>query len=240
MELEIKGFIETSFCDWDGNLSSVVFLPGCNFRCPFCQNRELVLAPQELPTVPFEVIRSFLHQRREWIDGVVVTGGEPTLWKEQLDRLMGDIRAIGPGIKLDTNGSRPDDLERLIDSGLLDFIAMDIKAPLDERYSQAAGVPVRVEDLKRSIRMIREFGAYEFRTTMVPGIVGEAEVMAIAEAIDGADRYALQRFVPDNSLDREFQGAVPYDDGFISRMVEIAETHVGYCFYRGKVGVGLS
>lgn len=238
--LEIKGFVETSLCDWDGRISSVVFLPGCNFRCPFCQNGELILDYGKLPTVGFDSIAEYLTARDDWIDGVVITGGEPTIW-DDLPPLAKRVKQLGMNVKLDTNGSRPEAIRDLIRSGLVDYLAMDVKAPLDERYHEAAGVKVPIEKLRRSIEIISGFGdAYEFRTTLVPGLVGEEEMRLIGEAVEGAKRLVLQRFVPENSLDKRFRRAVPYHDSFVNRLLDIAGNHVETCFYRGKIGVGLS
>jgi pyruvate formate lyase activating enzyme len=238
--LEIKGFVETSLCDWDGCISSVVFLPGCNFRCPFCQNGDLILDPAKLPTVTFDEITGYLNAHQGWVDGVVITGGEPTIWKD-LGLLVRRIKDLGLGVKLDTNGSHPEVVRDFIDSGLIDFVAMDVKAPLDDRYHEAAGVKVPLENLRESIEIISGFGdRYEFRTTLVPGIVGEEEMRLIGEAVEGAKSLVLQRFVPENSLDKRFRRAVPYSDSFVTRLLEIARGHVQHCFYRGKIGVGLS
>ena len=238
--LEIKGFVETSLCDWDGCISSVVFLPRCNFRCPFCQNGELILDWESLPTIDFDTVAGYLTAHADWIDGVVITGGEPTIW-DDLPQLVGRFKGLGMRVKLDTNGSRPEAVRELIRQDLVDYIAMDIKAPLDQRYQTAAGVKVAVEDIKQSIEVISGFGdAYEFRTTLVPGLVGEEEMRLIAEAVKGARRLVLQRFVPENSLDNRFRRAVPFQDSFVTRLLEIAGNHVETCFYRGKIGVGLS
>jgi pyruvate formate lyase activating enzyme len=237
---QIKGFVETSFCDWDGKISSVIFLPGCNLRCPFCQNGDLILRYGDLPTIDFETVAHSLKQHRDWIDGVVITGGEPTL-RAGLPDLAGEIKSLGFGIKLDTNGTRPDVIADLTGRGLVDYIAMDLKAPLDERYDRAAGVSVDLELIRRSIAIIISLGdSYEFRTTLVPELIGEDEIRGIAEEIDGARRYILQRFVPQNSLDNSMRRAIPYDDSFVSRLVNLASEHVQTCFYRGKIGVGLS
>jgi pyruvate formate lyase activating enzyme len=237
---EIKGFVETSLCDWDGCISSVVFLPGCNFRCPFCQNGDLIQDYDNLPTVAFDSIAAYLTARNDWIDGVVLTGGEPTIWND-LGALAARFKQLGMKVKLDTNGSWPEAVLELIDSGVVDYLAMDIKAPLDQRYNKAAGVGVPIDKLRRSIEIISDFGdAYEFRTTLVPGLVGEEEMRLIAEAVEGAKRLILQRFVPENSLDKRFRHAVPYHDSFVNRLLEIAGNHVETCFYRGKIGVGLS
>ncbi len=238
--IEIKGFIETSFCDWDGYLSSVLFLPGCNLRCPFCQNGDLILAPEKLPTIEFESVERSLISRRNWIDGVVITGGEPTIHAG----ISGFIRAIkdlGFKVKLDTNGTRPEVLEELISDDLLDYIAMDIKAPLDESYHSAAGREVDLKKLHTSIGIIRGFGSnYEFRTTLVPGIIDELAIERIARAIKGAKRYVLQRFVPENSLDNSYRQAIPFNEIFVTRLLDIAGRHISEVAYRGKIGVGLS
>jgi pyruvate formate lyase activating enzyme len=237
---EIKGFVETSFCDWDGKLSSVVFLPGCNFRCPFCQNGELISGSAELPTVRRSGVEDYLRTKRGWIDGVVITGGEPTIWKG-LGELAGGFKRMGFGVKLDTNGTNPGMLEALLEEGLVDYVAMDIKSSLDERYNEAAGVAVDLDSVLRSIAIVKSMGdASEFRTTLAPGIVGKAEIESIGESIHGARRYILQRFVPDNSLDTAMRQALPYHDDFIAQLVEIASSYVDVCFYRGKIGVGLS
>jgi pyruvate formate lyase activating enzyme len=118
---------------------------------------------------------------------------------------------------------------------------MDVKAPLDRRYHEAAGVKVSLQSLRESIEVISGFGeAYEFRTTLVPGLVGEEEIGLIAKAIEGAKRLVLQRFVPENSLDKRFKRAVPFQDSFVNHLLDIAGNHVETCFYRGKIGVGLS
>ena len=237
---EIKGFVETSLCDWDGCLSSVIFLPGCNLRCPFCQNGDLVLRPQELPTVEFDSVVGFLERNLNWIDGVVLTGGEPTL-RHDLSELAQEIKRLGLSVKLDTNGTRPAEIRALLEAGLVDYVAMDVKAPLDERYHSAAGVEVDLEALRESIDIVRALkDRSEFRTTLVPGLVGEEEVELVAKAIEGASKYVLQRFVPENSLDNGLRRAIPYDETFVSGLLERAGKHVGSCLYRGKLGVGLS
>jgi pyruvate formate lyase activating enzyme len=238
--LAIKGFVETSLCDWDGRVAAVLFLPGCNLRCPFCQNGDLISGYDALPSVNFEIVAAYLTQHSEWIDGVVVTGGEPTIWKDLAD-LLSRIKDLGFAVKLDTNGTNPDVIEDLCGRRLADFVAMDVKAPLDQRYSLAAGTEVDLAALRRSIELVGDLGdAGEFRTTLVPGLVGEEEVELIARAIKGARRYVLQRFVPENSLDSKLRRVVPFDDSFVSRMVRKAGQHVDSCFYRGKLGVGLS
>ncbi|MFH1219432.1 MAG: anaerobic ribonucleoside-triphosphate reductase activating protein [Candidatus Eisenbacteria bacterium] len=239
--LEIKGFVEASFCDWDGRVSSVVFLPGCNLRCPFCQNGDLILQPESMTSIDFASLRAYLSRNREWIDGVVVTGGEPTIW-DDLPQLLLWIKDLGFPLKLDTNGTRPDLLKLLVDRGLVDYIAMDLKAPLDARYAVATGVHVDLGAITRSIEIVRSCpgDAYEFRTTLVPGLVGEQEVVEIARSIEGAARYVLQQFVPGNSLDKSLRRAIPYTDDFAFHLIGKARTHVRFCFFRGRAGTSPS
>ncbi len=236
----IKGFVETSLCDWDGKISSVIFLPGCTFRCPFCQNGALVTSPGDLPSVAWEAVAGYLKAKRDWIDGVVITGGEPTMWKG-LPGIARDLKRLGMEVKLDTNGTNPDMVERLIGAGLIDYVAMDIKSALDERYHKAAGVAVDLAVIRRSIDLLMSgAAAYEFRTTLVPGIVGSEEIDSIGKTIEGARKYVLQRFVPDNSLDSRLRQTLPYRDAFIAQLVERASGYVVECFYRGKTGAELS
>ncbi|MFZ1946560.1 MAG: anaerobic ribonucleoside-triphosphate reductase activating protein [bacterium] len=235
--LEIKGFVEASFCDWDGRISAVVFLAGCNLRCPFCQNGDLVLAPERLESTGFDTLSDYLCRNREWIDGVVLTGGEPTI-SDGLQELAGRLKALGFGVKLDTNGTRPDVVRQMIDRGLVDYVAMDVKAPLDERYGAAAGAAVDLGAIRSSIATVMSMPgeAYEFRTTLVPGLVGEGEVEEVARAVRGAARLVLQQFVPDKCLDTGLRGAVPYTDAAVEGMVGRAHAHVKRCFFRGKPG----
>jgi pyruvate formate lyase activating enzyme len=237
MALKIKGFVEASFCDWDGKISTVVFLPGCNLRCPFCQNGDLVLAPDRLASVDFSALKAYLDRQKGWIDGVVLTGGEPTIWAD-LPAFAGRFRSLGLLIKLDTNGTNPGMLEEVLRGGLVDFVAMDVKAPLDRRYDRAAGVAVDLEAIRASIGILLSSlgNACEFRTTLVPGLVGEEEVVDIARALGAEARYVLQTFVPEKCLDTALERAIPYSDAFVVRLTDKARAHVKSCFFRGRTG----
>jgi pyruvate formate lyase activating enzyme len=228
MNYPIKGFLETSFSDWPGKVAAVLFLPSCNFRCPFCHNHELVLRPQQLPDYPLDEIIKALHRRRGWIDGVCLTGGEPTLhaWLPALIRdLKPALRSLRmeAGVKLDTNGSNPGCLETLIGENLVDYIAMDLKGPLEvNRYGALAGVPLagdRLAGIQTSIQILLEGKVdYEFRTTLVPSLIGEEEVYELARKIRGARRYTLQNFNPRDPLDSALQKVAPWDDETLRRM----------------------
>ena len=229
----IVGFNRTSLLDWDGRVSAVIYLPGCNFRCPFCHNRQLVLAPEEYEEIPFDFIESFVRENSEFLDGIVVTGGEPTLHKD-LPELIRRIRGLGMRVKLDTNGTNPEMLEDLIKAGLIDCVAMDLKAPLDERYDDLAGVKVDVEKVKRSIKVIMESGIeYEFRTTMVPILLKPEDYESMAAFIGTAKKYVLQHFVPKNTLDPNLGVVKPLDEGKVRLIAERCKPYVRKLVIRG-------
>lgn len=233
--VDLRGFLETSFLDWDGKVSSVVFLPGCNFNCPFCSNWLLVHDSDSLPRVKLDKIEHFLAERKDFIDGVVITGGEPTIhpW---LPELMKHFKDLGLLVKLDTNGTNPEMLKQLVtrDPRLVDYIAMDIKAPLNEKYDIACGVKVDLNKIKESIKLIMNSGIdYEFRTTVIPNLLGKAEIEEIARTIAGAKKYVLQQFVPAHSLIKEMQALDPHPAETLRSFVEIAKKHVPSTIARG-------
>lgn len=198
----IKGFLETSFLDWPGRMAAVLFLGGCNFRCPFCHNAELVLAPHLLPSVALGDVLDRLHGLRGWVDGVVVSGGEPTL-SPRLSELLGRLRSAGFEIKLDTNGSRPEVLAKLIARGLVQAVDMDLKAPLEpSAYAALAGVPVQVELIRASLDLIRLSGLpHRFRTTYVPGLLDPPAVERLRGEVPDGSPFVLQGFNPRRVLD---------------------------------------
>jgi len=193
--VELAHLVPTSLLDYPDRVAAVLFTAGCNFRCPFCHNAELVL-PEKIRELQLtgkqEVFRA-LEERRGFLDGVVITGGEPTL-QPDLREFIREARQLGLLVKLDTNGSRPEVLEDLLAAGLLDYVAMDVKAPLN-RYSDFAGVPVGLSAIERSIRLVRERAPdYEFRTTVAPGIQRE-DLREIAALLAGSRCWFLQPFI---------------------------------------------
>ena len=186
--MEIKGFQETSFLDWDGKIVSTLYVAGCNFRCPFCHNSGLIERPQEYATIPQERIDNFLTERKDFIDGICLTGGEPTLYKDQgLFEFLEHIKDLGLKIKLDTNGTDPECLDQLIAKKLVDYMAMDVKGPLDQRYDRLSGVKTDLAKIEQSIKLIRESGLpYEFRTTVVPTLLDVPDIKDIAQSLAGA------------------------------------------------------
>ena len=229
--MNIKGLVKSSFVDFPGRIAVVVFTAGCNFRCPYCHNSDLVLHPQGLQDIEPDEVLAFLARRSGLIDGLVITGGEPTL-QEDLIEFCRSIVEIGIAVKLDTNGSRPGVIQRLLAEGLLDYIAMDIKATF-ARYSLATGVSSDVGKIQESIELIRSSDIdYEFRTTVVPGIISPGDIEIIAQGIAGAQRYVLQQFRPLSTL-APLDGCTPYHEDELLRMAQAAERWVELVEVRG-------
>lgn len=203
----IKGFLETSFVDWPGKLCAILFVGGCNFRCPFCHNHPLVLAPEELDTIPFPEVLTRLSRRKSWLDGVCVSGGEPTLFPG-LPAMIARLKAEGWAVKLDTNGTRPAVLEALLTQGLLDMVAMDVKAPLvQQKYNQCAGCAVDLAAIRRSIDLLTASSVpHEFRMTVSPRLHSEEDILAWRNGLGAAHSgRRLQNFSPKTTLDPFFE-----------------------------------
>lgn len=209
---EIKGFLETSFIDWPGKICSVLFLPHCNFRCLYCHNHSLVLSPEQYATLPLGDILDRLASFRDWVDGICLTGGEPTLHPD-LPSLIQEVKRLGFLVKLDTNGSHPERLERLIERKEVDFVSMDVKAPLDPiRYSRITGSSVNLELLWKSIRILKRGDVeYEFRMTVVPGLHSLDDIRQLGRQLQAGSRMVLQSFNPENPMDPSLKDTRPYD-----------------------------
>ena len=200
--MRIAGWQKNSCIDYPGRLSCVLFFTGCNFKCPYCHNPELVRGEFPDPHEMTEIL-AFLAQRKGFLDGVVVSGGEPTL-HAGLFQFCRQIKSLGYAIKLDTNGSRPAVLRRLIQARLVDFIAMDIKTDPD-RYAPLIQEKCRTANITASIDAIMASGLpCEFRTTCIKPLVDRDTVVRIARLVQGAPRLVLQRFQPTRVLQPEF------------------------------------
>jgi pyruvate formate lyase activating enzyme len=222
--VEIKGIEKFSSRDFPGHISSTVFLGGCTFRCPYCHNADLVLRPAELQTIPVEIFLSYLDGRKGWLEGICLSGGEPLL-HEDIEDLVGVIHDRGLLVKLDTNGSFPERLQKLLQEKLLDWVAMDVKAPL-ERYREVTRSNVDLEDIVRSADLIRNSGVRAtFRTTVVPGLIGREDVVKIGEWLRGADCYLIQQFVPHTTIDPAYLEKKPYARAELDALVEAARPY---------------
>jgi len=221
-DFPVKGFIETSFLDWKDHLSSVLFTGGCNFRCPFCHNSDLVLNHDRFPGIPDEQIFRHLRQFRKWVDRVVITGGEPTLQKG-LPVFAERLKREGFKVKLDTNGSRPEVVKDLVEAGLIDFIAMDIKGPITA-YDRWCGTAVNQDRIEESIDFISTGPVeHEFRMTVVPFLHKEADVYEAASRVRGAKRFTVQDFVPRNTLNPAFAHVRPFSPDRMTRIRQNVE-----------------
>lgn len=191
--MKICGLNKTTLLDYPGHVAATIFFGGCNFRCPFCHNGDLVLNSGEMLGYNEEEVLTFLKKRKNVLEGVCITGGEPTLYN-QLPDFITKIKELGYKVKLDTNGSCPNMIETLIEKKLIDYIAMDIKAPISD-YDKVCGVAVDIEKVKRSVKMLKEGKVpYEFRTTVVKELHSKQAIMEIVEWIKGADNYYLQSY----------------------------------------------
>jgi len=231
-QMVIGGIQRFSLIDYPGKISAIVFTRGCNFRCPYCHNPELVDPNRYVDALEEKQLWEFLQRRQHKLDAVVITGGEPTL-QEDLRPFLEKIRKMGFLIKLDTNGSNPGVLKNLLSENLLDYVAMDIKAPL-EKYSEVARIPVAVENIEESIMLIRESHvSHEFRTTIAKNILSEEDVVSIAKMLRGEKLYFLQNCVPTKVLDPHFLAEfVPYTREELQNMAQLAQSYVEKCLVR--------
>lgn len=188
----LKGIQKSSFIDYPGKVSTVLFTAGCNFRCPYCHNGHLVRNEGEVITE--KEVFSLLTKRKGIIDAVVISGGEPTLYGEELINFIEEIKKLNYLVKLDTNGTSPLVVEKLIKRGLIDYIAMDIKAPLSE-YSKAVKTKIEVASIQESISLIKDSNIpYEFRTTVAKELLTKEDILRIIEEISPCEKYYLQNF----------------------------------------------
>lgn len=209
--MKIGGLQRFSLSDFPGYAAAIVFTQGCNFRCPYCHNGALI-GPEPEPEAPSEeAVMRFLQSRRKQLDGVVISGGEPSIQPDLID-FARRVKSMGYRVKLDTNGSHPEVIARLLEEGLLDYIAMDIKAPL-ESYRRLAGVTVSMSALEESIALLSWSGIdHEFRTTDVAPLLRRADIAAIQGIVPRGSRHRLQPFRAELARDKTLHNALPADD----------------------------
>ncbi|MDI3534351.1 MAG: pyruvate formate lyase activating enzyme [Thermosediminibacterales bacterium] len=223
--MNIGGLQKFSLIDYPGKISAVVFTQGCNFRCPYCHNPELVNPDFFEEPLCNEEVFGFLKSRKGKLDAVVVTGGEPTLQTDLID-FIERIKDMGYLVKLDSNGSNPETINKLIESRTIDYFAMDIKAPL-EKYKEIARSSVDPGKIKQSIKLIMDSGLdYEFRTTVIKSMLDLNDIIQIAKIIKGAERYVLQKFVPTKTLDSDFVSKTTYSDKEFMYLKRVLKNYV--------------
>lgn len=224
--MRIKGVQKTTLIDFPDIIACVVFTPGCNFNCPFCYNEGIVKDSEEFEDIPEGEFFSFLEKRRKVIEGVVVSGGEPTLQKD-LPEFLQKVKSMGFKVKLDTNGTNPVMLKELIDSKLVDYFAMDIKGPLED-YEKICGVKVDTEKVKMSVEILKAFAKdFEFRTTALPKFHSKESFEKIAKLVEGSQRFFIQQFVPvDTLIDKELKSGEKFSKKEFEEFRKILESHV--------------
>jgi len=239
----IGGLEKLTLLDYPDHLAAIIFTQGCNFRCHFCYNPMLVLPrkgedvknKEEKGFSPLstEDLFLFLKERFGRLEGVVITGGEPTLHPD-LPAFIKQIKDIGYLVKLDTNGTNPKMVEELIKEKLIDYIAMDLKAPLD-KYEETVSVKVDCDNIKKSVKMIISNGLpYEFRTTVVPGLLAKDDFHKMGETIKGAAKWYLQNFKSDTDLvDSNYKAQKGYTAKEMAEFAAIGREYVGLCEVRG-------
>lgn len=226
----LNGFQKMTLLDFPGRVACTLFAGGCNFRCPFCHNAGLVIG-QEREIYEEEEILDYLKKRKGLLDGVCITGGEPLL-RTDIKEFIVKIKELGYSVKLDTNGSRPEKLRELIDEGLLDYVAMDVKSSM-ERYGKAVGIEdFDTTEIEESIDLLLEGRAdYEFRTTVVKPLHRVEDIENLCKRIKGAKRYFLQNFVDSGDLIGE--GMTAHDRGTLDMMLETAKKYIPETQLRG-------
>ena len=218
----IGGFQKTSLIDYPKKIAAIVFTHGCNFRCHYCHNPELVTGAEKIADE--NAILGFLDTRKGKLDGIVVTGGEPCLQKD-LPEFLAKLKDKGFDVKLDTNGSRFDMLENVVLKGLVDYIAMDIKAPLT-KYKKIIDTDIDIAEIENSIDLIMSCGIdYEFRTTVTEALLTVEDFEEIGAVVEGAKKYFLQNFVYSKILNESFKDAKPFTHAELDRVAKILLDH---------------
>jgi pyruvate formate lyase activating enzyme len=207
--LPITGVRNLSFRDYPGKLCVTALVAGCNFRCSYCTTPDIVLTPNQVETVPRREVLDALYRKRGFLNGFCISGGEPTLHNALLPFLF-RVKSMGYSVKLDTNGSRPKRIRKLMEEKVVDYVALDVKAPLS-RYPEVVRKKVDVGAVNESIKLLRRGGVdYEFRTTLVPGLLDGGDLEEIAKYLVGSRRFVIRRFMGGRTMCPEYSGVKPY------------------------------
>lgn len=235
--MKIAGYLKTSLIEWPGKITSVIFVPGCNFRCPFCHNQDLVdpRRIKKLPRYQEKTILADLKKRKKWIDGVVVTGGEPTL-QPKLEEFLREVKKLDFLTMIETNGTNPKLLKNLLAEKLLDYITIDFKGPWGE-YEKFTNCSNQASKVKLSLKEVIQSGVeFELRTTIIPGLHRQETLLAQAEELKvfiknsrpkiKEFRWFLQNFRPQNCLDPRFQKKSPFPRAIVKTFLKSVKTRL--------------
>jgi len=235
--VQIAGYLKTSLIEWPGKIVSVVFTPGCNFRCPFCHNADLVdpLKIKKLPVISANEVLADLKKRRKWVDGVTVTGGEPTLQKD-LPEFLKKTGDLGFLRMIHTNGSNPDMIAQLFNCSIVDYVCLDVKGDFGgyEKFTKIQNSKFKIQNSIETI--IRSGVEYEFRTTVVPGLHDLKNLISLAEQIKSlvqSCRWFLQQFRPTNCLDKSYLKIEPYSKEEMKNFQKELQKIIPNVFLRG-------
>ncbi len=228
----LGGLQKVSLIDYPSKLAATVFTVGCNFFCPFCHNPELVLVQKtkNFPLISEDEFFWWLETRVGLLEGVCVSGGEPTL-QSDLPDFIKSIKDLGFAVKLDTNGSNPEMLEQMCKDNLLDYVAMDIKVPL-EKYPQFFGSRIKPQNIAKSVKLLRQMPQYEFRTTVLPAWHKREDLLNIGRWLENSKKFTLQQFRPVNTLDPSFVNFQPYPDKIMQDFCRMLQPYFETCDLR--------
>ncbi len=230
--MNIKGIHKTSLIDYPGKICSIFFTGGCNMKCRYCHNPGLACNSSAMPSLSNDEAIDFVRERRGFIDGISITGGEPTLSKN-LDGFTHAIRDLGLSVKIDTNGLNPRAIEKLLEGKLLDYVALDIKTS-PGKYGDLTGRSDAFPKIKETLEAVKASGVdYEIRTTCIPGYVTLKDLEEIRDEIVFVKRYYLQQFVNEKTLDREFTNYEPYPVSFLEELRSFVLSFAEFCAIRG-------
>lgn len=229
--MKIGGIQKTSLLDYPDTISAIIWTIGCNFRCPFCYNKDLVFG--RVVTISEEEVLSFLEKRKVMLEGLVISGGEPLL-QDDIVSFAEKVKKMGYLIKIDTNGMYPEMLKELIDRKLVDYIAMDVKAPKN-KYDSLSGVKTDIKKIEKSIEIIRSsLINYEFKTTFASNLLTREDIVEIAKWLKGSKRFYLQQFNNEaNLISSKLQNSKPYSKDELIDTLKDIKPYFEYCDVRG-------
>ncbi len=229
--MKIGGIQKTSLLDYPDVISAIIWTVGCNFRCPFCYNKEIVIG--NVQPVSEKEVMSFLEKRKGMLEGLVISGGEPLMQKDISD-FCEKVKKMSYLIKIDTNGMYPEKLKELIDKNLIDYVAMDIKAS-KKKYEKLTNVKVNIKKIEESINLLQNSKIdYEFRTTFVPKLLTKDDIIDIAKWLNGSKKFYLQQFKPNSPLiSAKLEDFTPYTKKELADTLEEIKSHFDICAVRG-------
>lgn len=229
--MQIHGLNKMTLLDYPKHLAALIFLGGCNMRCPFCQNASLVIAPESQPVIPEEELFSYLNKRKNILEGICISGGEPTLYPD-LPQLIEKIKALGYLIKLDTNGTNPAMLKQLVRDHLIDYVAMDIKN-CREKYPETSGTSKNLlGSVEESVAYLKTSPVeYEFRTTIVKELHTSSDILSIGRWLEGSKLYYLQSYR--NSEDILCPGYHAHPKEILEEFVDLLAPYIEHVQIRG-------